>query len=294
MIKALKFYQKRNHSQLNVWLQNYISHKHQTLTDAMNYGLMGGKCIRPILVYITGKVLNCSLEQLDTPASAIECIHAYSLIHDDLPSMDNDKLRRGQPTCHIRFNEAMAILTGDALHTLAFTILSEGKLSKKAESNRITMIQILARASGAYGMCMGQFLDLEAAEQMLSLKELENIHRNKTGALIKCAIQLGALSAGDKGISIMPQLNKYADAIGLAFQIQDDILDITSNTEILGKPQGSDQERKKSTYPALLGLNGAINKSKTLLNEAIQALQTIPYNTKPLEEFAKYLVKRKN
>ncbi|MCC2522722.1 (2E,6E)-farnesyl diphosphate synthase [Vibrio coralliilyticus] len=294
MHEALTSLQQRNNRQLERWL-NQLPHQEQPLIEAMRYGLLlGGKRARPFLVYITGQMLGCKLEELDTPASAIECIHAYSLIHDDLPAMDDDELRRGQPTCHIKFDEATAILTGDALQTLAFTILADGELSPEAETYRITMVKALAEASGANGMCLGQALDLAAEGQKVSLAELENIHRNKTGALMKCAIRLGALAAGQKGSEILPQLDQFADAIGLAFQVQDDILDIISDTETLGKPQGSDQDLDKSTYPALLGLEGAINKAHTLLTEALQALEAIPYNTELLEEFARYVIERKN
>ncbi|MEF1172344.1 (2E,6E)-farnesyl diphosphate synthase [Vibrio sinaloensis] len=294
MQEALTSLQQRSNQQLERWLDT-LPHQQQPLIDAMRYGLLlGGKRARPFLVYITGQMLGCSLEQLDTPAAAIECIHAYSLIHDDLPAMDDDELRRGQPTCHIKFDEATAILTGDALQTLAFTILAEGQLSPEAEAQRIMMVKVLAEASGAAGMCMGQALDLAAENRVVSLQELEEIHRNKTGALMKCAIRMGALAAGEKGIEVLPLLDKYADAIGLAFQVQDDILDVISDTETLGKPQGSDQELNKSTYPALLGLEGAINKAHTLLNEALQALDAIPYNTELLEEFARYVIERKN
>ncbi|EEX34017.1 MULTISPECIES: (2E,6E)-farnesyl diphosphate synthase [Vibrio] len=294
MHEALTSLQQRNNRQLERWL-NQLPHQEQPLIEAMRYGLLlGGKRARPFLVYITGQMLGCKLEELDTPASAIECIHAYSLIHDDLPAMDDDELRRGQPTCHIKFDEATAILTGDALQTLAFTILADGELSPEAETYRIKMVKALAEASGANGMCLGQALDLSAEGQKVSLAELENIHRNKTGALMKCAIRLGALAAGQKGSEILPQLDQFADAIGLAFQVQDDILDIISDTETLGKPQGSDQDLDKSTYPALLGLEGAINKAHTLLTEALQALEAIPYNTELLEEFARYVIERKN
>ncbi|RJX67534.1 (2E,6E)-farnesyl diphosphate synthase [Vibrio sinensis] len=294
MLEALSSYQQRNNAQLESWLSQ-IPHQNQPLIEAMRYGLLlGGKRARPFLVYITGQMLGCKLEDLDTPASAIECIHAYSLIHDDLPAMDDDELRRGQPTCHVKFDEAIAILTGDALQTLAFTILAEGQLDPRAEAQRITMVKVLAQASGANGMCIGQALDLAAENRQVSLQELEEIHRNKTGALMKCAIRLGALASGQKGVDILPLLDKYADAIGLAFQVQDDILDIISDTETLGKPQGSDQELNKSTYPALLGLDGAINKAHTLLDEALQALDAIPYNTELLEAFARYVIERKN
>ncbi|MFM2613029.1 (2E,6E)-farnesyl diphosphate synthase [Vibrio campbellii] len=294
MQETLMSYQQRNNQQLNQWLEQ-LPHQEQPLIQAMKYGLLlGGKRVRPFLVYITGQMLGCKPEDLDTPASAIECIHAYSLIHDDLPAMDDDDLRRGQPTCHIKFDEATAILTGDALQTLAFTILAEGELNPNAENQRIKMVQALAQASGAGGMCLGQALDLGAENRRVSLADLEEIHRNKTGALINCAVKLGALAAGEKGLEVLPHLERYSKAIGLAFQVQDDILDIISDTETLGKPQGSDQELNKSTYPSLLGLEGAMEKAHTLLQEALQALEAIPYNTQLLEEFARYVIERKN
>ncbi|NAX44923.1 MULTISPECIES: (2E,6E)-farnesyl diphosphate synthase [unclassified Vibrio] len=294
MIEALSSYQQRNIDQLNLWLGR-LPHQKQPLIDAMRYGLLlGGKRARPYLVYITGQMLGCTPDELDTPACAIECIHAYSLIHDDLPAMDDDELRRGKATCHIEFDEAIAILAGDALQTLAFTILAEGQLAEHAQVNRIKMVQMLAQASGAQGMCIGQALDLQAENRLVSVQELEEIHRNKTGALMRCAIRLGALAAGEKGLAVLPQLDRYADAVGLAFQVQDDILDIVSDTATLGKPQGSDQQLNKSTYPALLGLQGAIDKAQSLLQEALQALEAIPYNTESLEEFARYVVERKN
>ena len=294
MQETLTSYQQRNNQQLNQWLEQ-LPHQEQPLIQAMKYGLLlGGKRVRPFLVYITGQMLGCKPEDLNTPASAIECIHAYSLIHDDLPAMDDDDLRRGQPTCHIKFDEATAILTGDALQTLAFTILAEGELNPNAENQRIKMVQALAQASGAGGMCLGQALDLGAENRRVSLADLEEIHRNKTGALINCAVKLGALAAGEKGLEVLPHLERYSKAIGLAFQVQDDILDIISDTETLGKPQGSDQELNKSTYPSLLGLEGAMEKAHTLLQEALQALEAIPYNTQLLEEFARYVIERKN
>ncbi|MGL4380148.1 MAG: (2E,6E)-farnesyl diphosphate synthase [Vibrio sp.] len=294
MIEALSSYQQRNNQQLEQWLEQ-IPFQSLPLIEAMRYGLLlGGKRARPYLVYITGQMLGCALSELDTPAAAIECIHAYSLIHDDLPAMDDDELRRGQPTCHIQFDEATAILTGDALQTLAFTILAEGSLSAVGETQRVAMIQTLAQASGAQGMCLGQALDLAAENRLISLEQLQTIHRNKTGALMRCAIRLGALAAGETGRAMLPYLDRYADAVGLAFQVQDDILDIISDTQTIGKPQGSDQQLNKSTYPALLGLAGAQQKAQALLQEALLALSEIPYNTQALEEFARYVVERKN
>jgi len=292
--QSLQYYRQRSNQQLAQWLsaQPYAE---QPLIDAMKHGtLLGGKRARPFLTYVTGQMLGSDCANLDTPAAAVECIHAYSLIHDDLPAMDDDNLRRGQPTCHIAFDEATAILAGDSLQTLAFEILASGTLSESGEKYRIQMIKELAQASGAAGMCMGQALDLAAEGQEATLQQLETIHKHKTGALIRCAIRLGALAAGDKGAEILPQLNQYADAIGLAFQVQDDILDVTSDTETLGKPQGSDLELEKSTYPALLGLEGAKQKAQQLYQEALQALDAIPYNTDQLEVFARYVIERNN
>lgn len=294
MIAALSELQSRNNQQLDVWLSQ-LPHQDNALIQAMKYGLLlGGKRARPFLVYAVGTMLGQSLEDLDTPASAIECIHAYSLIHDDLPAMDDDELRRGQPTCHIKFDEATAILTGDALQTLAFTILADGSLAPNAESQRIKMVSELAKASGAQGMCVGQSLDLSAEDKLVSLAQLEEIHRNKTGALILCAVRLGALAAGEKGIQALPALERYAKAIGLAFQVQDDILDVIGDTETLGKPQGSDQALHKSTYPALLGLEGAQQKAGLLLDQALRALNEVPYDTTLLQSFAQYVIERKS
>lgn len=292
--QTLKTLQQRNNQCLLNWLTKQ-PFSEQTLLKAMKHGtLLGGKRARPYLTYVTGEMLGVAYDDLDTAAAAIECIHAYSLIHDDLPAMDNDALRRGQPTCHIAFDEAMAILAGDALQTLAFEIIAQGPLSPEGHQQRIAMVSELAQASGAAGMCLGQALDLEAEGQHVGLEQLELIHKHKTGALIRCAVRLGALAAGEKGREILPQLDKYADAIGLAFQVQDDILDVISDTETLGKPQGSDLELDKSTYPALLGLEGAQQKAQQLYQEALQALAAIPYNTYQLEVFARYVIERNN
>lgn len=290
----LKSYQDRNNQALTQWLDQ-LPHQDNSLIQAMRYGLLlGGKRARPYLVYITGQLFGLPVTALDTPASAIECIHAYSLIHDDLPAMDDDDLRRGQITCHKKFDEATAILAGDALQTLGFQILIQGDLFPESQPYRLRLIQELATASGAQGMCLGQALDLQAEKTLANLEQLETIHRNKTGALIKCAIRMGAICAGDAGLAVLPALDRYADAVGLAFQVQDDILDITGDTQTLGKPQGSDIEHNKSTYPALLTLEGAQQKAQDLLEEAINALQDIPLETQLLEEFARYAVERKN
>lgn len=292
--QLLSDYQQRNNQQLTHWLDK-LPDQDNALTQAMRYGLLlGGKRARPFLVYATGSIFDVKPEHLDTPASAIECVHAYSLIHDDLPAMDDDELRRGQTTCHIKFDEATAILAGDALQTLAFTILAEGELAPNAESQRIKMVQSLASASGAAGMCLGQSLDLAAENKQVGLDELQLIHRNKTGALIKAAVQLGALAAGETGIQYLDNLNAYAEKIGLAFQVQDDILDITGDTQTLGKPQGSDLELNKSTYPSLLGLEKAQQTAQELLTQAVEELEKIPFDTQMLEQFARYVVERNN
>ncbi|KXF79793.1 (2E,6E)-farnesyl diphosphate synthase [Enterovibrio coralii] len=291
---TIQAYQLRNNAQLTHWIES-LEHADHPLVLAMKHGaLLGGKRVRPFLTYVTGQMFGANEHELDTPAAAVECIHAYSLIHDDLPAMDDDALRRGQPTCHVAFDEATAILAGDALQTLAFTILADGDLSPAGNAYRIHMVRELASASGAQGMCLGQAMDLAAEGQHVDLQTLETIHRNKTGALIRCAVRLGAFAAGEKGVEWLPQLDKFANAIGLAFQVQDDILDIISDTETLGKPQGSDIAADKSTYPALLGLEGAKEKAELLYKEALHALDTIPYNTEQLEQFARYIIERNN
>ena len=266
------------------------------LVDAMQYGaLLGGKRLRPFLVYATGKMFGVSMTTLDAPAAAVECIHAYSLMHDDLPAMDNDDLRRGQPTCHIKFGEASAILAGDALQTLAFSILSDAPMTEVSDRDRLAMLSELATASGVAGMCGGQALDLEAEGQRVNLEMLERIHRHKTGALIRAAVRLGALSAGEQGRKALPLLDKYTECIGLAFQVQDDILDVVGDTATLGKRQGADQQLGKSTYPALLGLEQARKKASDLIAEARQSLTVLAaqsLDTTALEALADYIILR--
>jgi len=268
------------------------------LVEAMRYGaLLGGKRLRPYLVYASGQLFSLDLKNLDAPAAAVECIHAYSLIHDDLPAMDADDLRRGQPTCHIKFGEANAILAGDALQTLAFSILADSEMPDVAVKDRLAMISELASASGASGMCGGQALDLAAEGQQVGLEALEKIHRHKTGALIRAAVRMGALAAGETGRAVLPILDNYAQAIGLAFQVQDDILDVVGDTATLGKRQGADQQLGKSTYPALLGLDGAKAKAMDLYQEAVSALDqlaALSYNTAPLLALASFIIERDN
>lgn len=266
------------------------------VVETMQYGaLLGGKRLRPFLVYATGHMFGVSTNTLDAPAAAVECIHAYSLIHDDLPAMDDDDLRRGLPTCHVKFGEANAILAGDALQTLAFSILSDANMPEVSDRDRISMISELASASGIAGMCGGQALDLDAEGKHVPLDALERIHRHKTGALIRAAVRLGALSAGDKGRRALPVLDKYAESIGLAFQVQDDILDVVGDTATLGKRQGADQQLGKSTYPALLGLEQARKKARDLIDDARQSLKQLAeqsLDTSTLEALADYIIQR--
>lgn len=281
------------------WVNEQLQQALATLTlndpqlkSAMNYGLlMGGKRVRPFLVYSVGEMLGLSPDTLHPSAAAIESIHAYSLIHDDLPAMDNDELRRGHPTLHIAFSEASAILAGDALQALAFEILSQ-ESDHLTPLQQLKMIKSLSHAAGYSGMCGGQAMDLSATDKTINLKELKQLHRLKTGALIRCAVELPMIAA-DIAPEHRTQLLKFADAIGLAFQVQDDVIDITSSTEELGKPQGSDCDSNKSTYPKLLGLSGAQATATSLIQDALSALEKLPYNSDQLAQFAQYIIERK-
>jgi len=263
------------------------------LHAAMQYSLLsGGKRIRPFLVYAVGEMLGASLHDLDAPAAAIECLHTYSLIHDDLPAMDDDDLRRGRPTCHKAFNEATAILAGDALQALSFELLSQHQYQQVDFPQRLKMVQQLARHSGYSGMCGGQAIDLAHTNKHMTVEALEAMHQLKTGALIECAVQLAWLASPATATAELNALVRYARALGLAFQVQDDILDIEGDTATLGKPQGSDQQANKATYPSLLGLPAAKAKAQQLFAEAKQALSVLPYDTQPLSAFAHYVIAR--
>ncbi|HZC03069.1 MAG TPA: farnesyl diphosphate synthase [Gammaproteobacteria bacterium] len=263
------------------------------LHEAMRYAVLGqGKRVRPSLVYATGYVIGVEGRALDGPASAVELVHAYSLVHDDLPSMDNDDLRRGRPTCHRAFDEATAILAGDALQALAFRVLAHDPEIRTTPSQRLEMIDTLAHACGSRGMAGGQAIDLEAVGRELNLAELENMHIHKTGALIRASVKLGALSQPDIDRDLLAKLDHYAKCIGLAFQVQDDILDVEGHTEILGKPQGSDIARNKPTYPNLLGLEGARQAAAELYHEAVESLATLGQAAEPLRWIADYIIRR--
>ncbi|WP_420588521.1 (2E,6E)-farnesyl diphosphate synthase [Bacterioplanoides sp.] len=263
----------------------------QRLADAMQYGLLnGGKRLRPFLAYATAEALGGEWQQADVAACALEMVHSYSLVHDDLPAMDDDDLRRGKPTCHVAFDEATAILAGDGLLTAAFEVLAGAPTS---DPQRLTLIRLLAQSAGGAGMVAGQAIDLNHVGKSMTLAELENMHRHKTGALILAAVEMGAYSVSatldDK---IAAALRTYAEAIGLAFQVQDDILDIESDTETLGKAQGADVALNKPTYPALLGLDGAKQKARELVEQAQQALGALPGDSSTLAALAQYIIER--
>ncbi|MTI52471.1 MAG: geranyl transferase [Alcanivorax sp.] len=261
------------------------------LAEAMRYAaLAGGKRIRPMLVYAACRLAGGSLEQADVPAVAVELIHAYSLVHDDLPAMDDDDLRRGQPTCHRAFDEATAILAGDTLHTLAFELLS--RAGDYPDGARVGMVRALTQAAGGAGMAAGQMQDMAAHGQLQDVAALERMHYLKTGRLITASLTLGYLAAGRPDADLAGNLTAYGDAIGLAFQIQDDILDVTVDTEQLGKPSKSDEKHGKSTFPALLGLQASRDRAQALCRQARAALAGYGDAAGPLQQLADYIVQR--
>ncbi|MHB1948977.1 MAG: polyprenyl synthetase family protein [Gammaproteobacteria bacterium] len=256
------------------------------LQKAMGYAVLnGGKRIRPLLVYATGLALDAPWENCDVPACALEFMHAYSLIHDDLPAMDNSDLRRGIPSCHKAFNEALAILAGDALQPLAFEVLASHPAPLRAEQ-RVLMIQNLSHASGMQGMAAGQTLDIEGT------RALEEMYQLKTGALLTACVKLGAIAASLQNTTTLHALEKYARNIGLAFQIQDDLLDF-ENAEMTGKPQGLDVANQKMTYPAIHGIAHTRLKIEELFSEALSAVEVLGAKSEILREFAHYLMQRK-
>lgn len=267
------------------------SHYLQRLQDASRYSLLnGGKRVRPMLVYSAAKAIGLAhSDEVDKVACAVEMIHAYSLIHDDLPAMDDDDLRRGQATCHRAFDEATAILTGDALQTRAFELLTT--LESCSAEVSLQLIATLSTASGQRGMIGGQAIDLISVGQNIDLPQLETIHRLKTGALIRAAVAMGATFAGASQQQ-RQALDHYADAIGLAFQVQDDILDIESDTVTLGKTQGADLALNKPTYPSLLGLDGAKSKAQQLHQQALDVLIDFGSSAQPLRDLSAYIISR--
>jgi farnesyl diphosphate synthase len=255
--------------------------------------LAGGKRIRALLIYATGHAINLPFEYLDTQAMAVELIHTYSLIHDDLPAMDNDDLRRGKPTCHKAFDEASAILAGDALQTLAFELLSAPHAELTA-SQQLKMIHILGKASGLQGMAGGQALDLASVGQTIDLNHLQQIHQLKTGALITACIDLALAASHDISTSQQQHLHAFGEKIGLAFQIQDDLLDVLGDANSLGKKTGQDAARDKPTYPSLMGIEDAKQWLETLTAEALADLHTALPQAHDLRELTKIIIQTKN
>lgn len=260
------------------------------LTEAMRYStLNGGKRLRALLVYAAGEAFGVELSALDAPACAVEMIHAYSLVHDDMPIMDDDDLRRGRPTCHKAYDEATALLVGDALQTFAFEVLTENPLTPQQQ---IKMVKTLASASGVYGMAGGQAIDLESVGKNIDAAALQTMHELKTGALIRASVALGALATEEITEDQLAKLDRYAHSIGLAFQVQDDVLDVIADTETLGKTQGADIALNKPTYPALMGLEQAQQKAKDLITLAHQQLETFEQDTTVLAKLADFVIER--
>jgi geranylgeranyl diphosphate synthase type II len=290
----LKSYIKQKNQIINVSLDRMLqnSQSSEALLKAMKYSLMaGGKRIRPVLCLTACEAVGGGPEDALTAACALEMIHTYSLIHDDLPAMDDDELRRGKATCHIAFNEATAILAGDALLTLAFEVLSSVEMDDKNQAARwLKVIRLISSAAGYQGMIQGQMLDINSEGIKLSVDELEAMHRLKTGALIETSINCGAYLGG-ADYQQRDQLNTYARKIGLAFQVAE--LNVEGNPELMGKAVGTDSLREKSTYPSLLGIQGSREFAKKLIQEALQALESFDKQADPLRAIAGYIIARK-
>jgi geranylgeranyl pyrophosphate synthase len=308
MSKALDLYLQQSRQRINVALEQQLGNFNSPFTDvdtrphssrlqqAMAYSLLnGGKRVRAILVYAAADAITDSTQSpamaanLDKVACALEMMHAYSLIHDDLPAMDDDDLRRGQPSCHKAFDEATAILAGDALQARAVEILAE--LSDCEAATSLRLIKLLVNAAGQQGMVAGQAIDLYAVDKTIDINHLEALHRLKTGALIRAAIAMGATLAAASH-SQLQALDRYGAAIGLAFQVQDDILDIEGDTATLGKNQGADIARNKPTYPSLLGIDGARQKAQQLHQQALSALNDFTGGADPLRQLSAYIISR--
>jgi len=265
----------------------------QRLHQAMRYAVLGGgKRLRPTLTYATGEALGLDPAELDGPACAVELIHAYSLIHDDLPAMDDDDMRRGRPACHKAYDEATAILAGDALQTLAFRALAQGRAGHADSEARLKMVASLSLASGSRGMVGGQAMDLEAEGRTLTIAELEDLHIHKTGALIRASVMLGALCTADFEQQRLERLDDYAKSIGLAFQIHDDILDVEGDSEEMGKYQGADARLEKATYPGLIGLRESREHAEQLVERALNSLSTFGESADCLRAIARFIIDR--
>ncbi len=270
------------------------SEKPERLHEALRYSVLGGgKRVRPVLVYATARALGLAESIVDGAACAVEFIHAYSLVHDDLPAMDNDDLRRGKPTCHKAFDEATAVLVGDSLQVLAFQVLANGTGLPSEPTARLRLVELLAIGSGTSGMAGGQALDLAANGQRLSIESVDEMHARKTGALIHASVMMAAACAVELPRSVHDALDRYARDLGLAFQIQDDLLDVEGDTSLLGKPTGADSKRGKPTYPAVLGVAAARERMLALHSRALRSLDVLGPNAAALAAVSDWLVLRR-
>ncbi|HEU4654121.1 MAG TPA: farnesyl diphosphate synthase [Steroidobacteraceae bacterium] len=290
----LRGWQTRIEEQLDARLPS-AAEPPQRLHEALRYSALGGgKRVRPALVYATAAALGIAPDQVDGAACAVELIHAYSLVHDDLPAMDNDDLRRGRPTCHKAFDEATAILVGDALQVLAFELLTDGPGLPPSTTMRLKLVSLLARASGTQGMAGGQALDLAATGRKLNLAEVEQVHARKTGALIHASVMMAASCSNALSNERLQALDDYARAIGLAFQIQDDLLDVEGDPTVIGKATGADSALNKPTYPAVAGVEASRKRMRELHEAALNALRREGLENTPLVAISNWLVLRKS
>jgi len=290
----LNSYFSAKRKQIDEALGSIFANTSSKIVKAMKYSLLaGGKRIRPVLCVASAETVGGQSQDVIRAACALEMIHTYSLIHDDLPAMDNDEIRRGQPTCHVAFDEATAILAGDALLTLAFEVLSSIEfIQENHVLNWMNVIHTLSTAAGYKGMIEGQMQDMAGEGNLLCLEDLENMHALKTGALIEASVAVGAI-LGKGSLDQIQQLKTYAKNIGLAFQVTDDLLDVEGDPNVMGKDVGSDQARSKSTYPALLGIDQSKQFAKKLVNNALKALDYFDNKAHPLRAIAYYIVDRK-
>ena len=290
----LKSYLSSKRVQINEVLDSIFANTSSKIISAMKYSLMaGGKRIRPILCIAAAEAVGGQSQDVIRAGCAIEMIHTYSLIHDDLPAMDNDEIRRGQATCHVAFDEATAILAGDALLTLAFEVLSSMEYIKENHViDWMKVIHTISTAAGYKGMIEGQMQDMASEGDLLCLEELENMHALKTGALIEASVTVGTI-LGKGSTHQIQQLKTYAKCVGLAFQVTDDLLDVEGDPNVMGKNAGADQARNKSTYPALIGIEQSKQFAKKLVNNALKALDNFDNKAHPLRAIAHYIVDRK-
>jgi geranylgeranyl pyrophosphate synthase len=263
------------------------------LHEAMRYSVLGGgKRIRPALVFATARAVGLSEDDVEAAACAIELVHVYSLVHDDLPAMDNDDMRRGRPTCHKAFDEATALLVGDALQPLAFQLLARDSKLPASPAIRLRLIDMLAQAIGTLGMAGGQAIDLAVQGLKLDIAQVEDMHARKTGAVIRASVLMAAECAPAVDPNLYGALSKFANAVGLAFQIQDDLLDVTGDASMLGKATGADSERAKPTYPAVIGISASQQRVRLLHNQAIQSLTPFGERAESLRSLAHWLLSR--